>query len=91
MASQQVLSPDVLKLDCTRTSKEIAAIIRAIVLKQLRKQGVVVALSGGVDSSVAGALCVQALGRYRVFGLLMPEKESSDDTLRLRKHGNTVF
>ncbi len=40
-----------------------------------------VALSGGIDSSVVAALCVRALGPERVFGLHMPEKESSDDTL----------
>jgi NAD+ synthase len=44
---------------------------------------VVVALSGGIDSSVVAAVCVAALGRDRVFGLHMPERESSDDTLRL--------
>jgi NAD+ synthase len=41
---------------------------------------VVVALSGGIDSSVVGALCVQALGRDRVFGLMLPEKDSSSQT-----------
>ncbi|MGN6131712.1 MAG: NAD(+) synthase, partial [Nocardioidaceae bacterium] len=40
-----------------------------------------VALSGGIDSSVVAALCVAALGKDRVFGLHMPERESSDDTL----------
>ena len=40
--------------------------------KQLRKRGVVVALSGGIDSSTVAALCVRALGKNKVFGLLMP-------------------
>ena len=43
----------------------------------------VVGLSGGIDSSVVGALCVRAVGEERVLGLLMPEKDSSEDTLRL--------
>ena len=38
------------------------------------------AISGGVDSSVVAALCVQALGRKRVVGLLLPERESSQTT-----------
>jgi NAD+ synthase len=54
-------------------------------LRQFKKKGVVVALSGGIDSSVVGALCVRALGKDRVFGLLMPEKDSSDETLRLSR------
>lgn len=45
--------------------------------------GVVVALSGGIDSAVVGALCVKALGRARVLGLLLPSdhtpKEDTED------------
>jgi NAD+ synthase len=45
----------------------------------------VVALSGGIDSSTVAGLCVKALGKDRVFGLLMPEKHSSEDTLELSR------
>jgi NAD+ synthase len=54
-----------------------------MVAHQLKRKGVVVGLSGGIDSSVVAALCVQALGRERVLGLFMPETDSSDDSLRL--------
>ena len=79
-----MFSPDVLKLDA---KKEVDRIINTLqkMLLDFKKRGVVVALSGGVDSSVTAALCVQALGKNRVLGLLMPEKESSKDTLRLSK------
>jgi len=40
-------------------------------------------MSGGVDSSVVAALCARALGRDRVQALFMPERDSSDDALRL--------
>ena len=38
----------------------------------------VVAISGGKDSSIAAALCVEALGRDRVIGVLMPQGEQHD-------------
>jgi NAD+ synthase len=57
------------------------------VLKQLRRRGVVLGLSGGVDSSVVAALCVRAFGASAVFGVLMPEQDSDPDSLRL---GRTV-
>ena len=38
----------------------------------------VVCISGGKDSSVAAALCVEALGRDRVIGVLMPNGEQAD-------------
>ena len=49
---------------------------------------VVVGISGGKDSSVTAALCVEALGRDRVFGVLMPQGEQSDIdcSLLLVKH-----
>jgi len=83
MATEEMFTSDVLKLDCAYESEKICNQVREIVFKQFRKHGVVVALSGGIDSSVVGALCVQALGKDRVFGLLMPEKDSSPETLHL--------
>lgn len=66
---------------------EIARVSRMLTgyLSASRRRGVVVALSGGIDSSVVAALCTRALGSGRVFGLHMPEKESSSDTLRLSR------
>lgn len=52
-------------------------------LARSRRRGAVVALSGGIDSSVVAALCVAALGEDRVFGLHLPERESSSETLGL--------
>ena len=38
----------------------------------------VVGISGGKDSSIVAALCVEALGRDKVIGVLMPNGEQSD-------------
>jgi NAD+ synthase len=74
---------DALRLDPARETERIAAAIRQQVGGELRRKGVVLGLSGGIDSSVAAALCVRALGASRVFGLFMPERDSSADSLGL--------
>ena len=38
----------------------------------------VVGISGGKDSSIVAALCVEALGKDRVIGVLMPNGEQAD-------------
>ncbi len=55
-----------------------------------RRRGFVVAISGGIDSSVCAALAVRALGPGKVFGLLLPERDSSPRStelgMQLAKH-----
>ena len=70
-------------LDAAEAAATIAATIREQVRGTLRRRGVVLGLSGGVDSSVVAALCARALGPARVLALLMPERDSSPDALRL--------
>jgi NAD+ synthase len=79
----KTFSADSLKLDCAAEADRIGAAMRDHVLRRFKKKGVVVGLSGGIDSSVVGALAVRALGRERVLGLLMPERDSSPETLPL--------
>jgi NAD+ synthase len=76
-----VFSADVLKIDAGAVSARIEAEIRDIALQQLNRKGVVVAISGGIDSSVVAALCVKSLGSERVLGLMLPEADSSPDSL----------
>ncbi|RJP41171.1 MAG: NAD(+) synthase [Desulfobacteraceae bacterium] len=76
---------DFLDLDCEAETNRIKHEIQHIISKKLKKRGVVVGLSGGIDSSVTVALCRQAIGNERVLALLMPEVHSSDDTLDLSR------
>ena len=78
-----MIDKTVLAIDPQRTADTIARALRGQVLDTLRRRGVVVGLSGGVDSSVVASLAVRALGKDKVLALLMPERDSSDDALRL--------
>jgi NAD+ synthase len=78
-----MFSRDVLRIDPVRVAGEIESAIRDQVLGTLRRRGAVVGMSGGIDSSVVATLCARALGPDRVVGLLMPERDSSSDALRL--------
>ena len=65
--------PLALHLDAAAEVERIATTLRSQVLKQLRRRGIVLGLSGGVDSSVVAALCVRAFGPANVFGIFMPD------------------
>jgi NAD+ synthase len=76
-------SSDILKIDAEKEVDRICKRLREILSKQLKRRGLVVALSGGIDSSVTTGLAIKAIGKERVMVLLMPERHSSDDTLGL--------
>ncbi len=72
-----------LAIDCAGEADRIARWMVDAVGRQFHRRGVVIALSGGVDSSVCGALAVRALGPKKVFGLLLPENDSSASSATL--------
>lgn len=74
---QNKLTRDVLELNYTAEAAKITQRLREALGGSLRRRGLVVAMSGGIDSSVCAALAVQAVGAERVFGLLLPERDSS--------------
>ena len=41
-------------------------------------EGIVIGISGGKDSTVVAKLCVEAIGKERVFGVLMPNGKQKD-------------
>jgi NAD+ synthase len=71
------LTKDVLKIDAAKVADELAGFIRDQVKNFFKRKGAVIGLSGGIDSAVAGALCVKALGKERVHGLILPERDSN--------------
>ncbi|HYV96155.1 MAG TPA: NAD(+) synthase [Gemmatimonadaceae bacterium] len=70
------LDSSALDLDCAAETARIQQWMTET-LPRMHKRGVVLGLSGGVDSSVCAALAVRALGPNKVFGLMMPETDSS--------------
>ena len=47
------------------------------VYDNFRKRGIVIGISGGIDSAVAAKLCCDAIGKENVLGIILPEKESN--------------
>ena len=86
MSTTVALSEAALHIDAASAAEQIVERIRDQVAHQLRRRGVVVGLSGGVDSSVVAALAGRAVGPERVVGLIMPERESAPESADLAAH-----
>lgn len=80
-----------LVIDPAREVERICADLRAGVRADLRRRGLVLGLSGGVDSSVCAALAARALGPQNVLALLMPEHDSDPDSLALGREVAEAF
>src|SRR6185436_7674910 len=76
-------SRDVLRLDLEAKPSALSEALQDAVLKKLKRRGLVVAVSGGIDSACVIALGVRALGPKRVHALLLPERDSSSESARL--------
>lgn len=66
-----------LELDLEKEADRISSSIKRMLRQDLHRRGLIVAVSGGIDSSVCLALAVESLGAKKVFALLLPEKDSS--------------
>jgi len=70
---------DLLKIDPEKVSQQLERFIKTS-MDSLNRDGSVIGLSGGIDSSLALALSVAALGSSKVLGLIMPERDSQPDS-----------
>lgn len=72
-----------LRIDAEQSVSTIAKRLRHAVFSELHRKGAVIAVSGGIDSSVCAALSLKAFGKDHVHALLLPEKESSSASMSL--------
>ncbi len=89
--SEEILSKfssAALAIDPKQTAETIEHAIRREVA-ELKRRGIVVGLSGGIDSSVVTCLAARALGPERVQVLFMPKRASSPESLSLARQLTT--
>ena len=67
---------DILKIDSKIEAGRLCDFIRKQAT-EMKRDGAVIGISGGIDSAVSAALCMRALGKDKVLGLLLPERESN--------------
>ena len=75
-------SKEVLRINGEVEADKISGFIRDQTLS-LHRDGIIIGLSGGVDSALCAALSVKAIGKDKVLGLMLPDKESSPQSAEL--------
>jgi len=65
------------------TINNITKFIKKEVFDIYQKKGVVIGLSGGIDSAISAALCTKSIGSDKILGLILPEKESDENSENL--------
>lgn len=70
------LNSNMLNIDPEKVSQKLQSFIKTGI-QSLQKDGVVIGISGGIDSSVSLSLCVKALSPDKILGLVLPERDSS--------------
>jgi NAD+ synthase len=86
MNPKKPFSKDILLLDNIELVVDtIVKKLRENILHKLNRNGGVVGISGGIDSSVCLALSARALGPEKVLGVMMPEKDSNSESETLAR------
>ena len=71
----------ILDIDLSFDKKEVSTIVKDFIktyVKNSKAKGIVLGLSGGVDSIVTALLCQEAIGKKNVFCLFLPEETTPD-------------
>jgi len=72
-----MFSKNMLKIDPAYEVDQVADFLKAAVRGVPKRDGIMVGISGGIDSAVVAHLAVRAVGPENVMGLILPEKESN--------------
>jgi NAD+ synthase len=75
-----ILKDKILGIDYDAEMARITSMMKDYLRKSAHRRGYVVAISGGIDSSVCARLAVEAVGKDRVLLLRLPESDSSPET-----------
>ncbi len=85
------LNLDVLKIDPLQEVEKLSKFVVNQVNIVFRRKGVIVGLSGGIDSACMASVAAHAIGEEKVFGLILPEKESNPISREFAiKHAQTL-
>jgi NAD+ synthase len=77
------MDSSVLQIDAAAVTEHLTSTLRKHIHFTLRRKGALVAVSGGIDSSVCATLCARALGKERVLLLSLPDRDSSPASRQL--------
>ena len=92
MSTKRPFTKDIILLDnVEEVTNKIIQKLQQDVLHNLKRLGAVVGTSGGIDSSVCLALTAKAFGPEKVLGIIMPEKDSNQDSEMLAKELAATF
>ena len=83
MAAASPFTAEALRIDPAAEVERIIGVMRTQLRSELRRRGLVLGVSGGIDSSVCAALAVRAVGPDRVFCIMMPETDSDPESTEL--------
>ena len=84
-------SAKTLEIDPEAETARIVEKLRSQLGSELRKRGLVLGLSGGIDSSVCAGLAARAAGAKNVFCIFMPERDSDPESLSLGREVAAAF
>ena len=82
---------NILDIDAASEVERITDFLRTQIRQVMRKQGGVLGISGGIDSSVVLGLCVRAFGPERVIPIMLPEKDSDPESVHLAERLSIIF